>query len=243
MFETIATLRQEGRTIVYISHILGDVKAISDDIAVLRDGRLVDHGAASDFPIPRMIKSMIGRDLGGQFPPRSNAPGAELILSARALCEPGVLENVSIDVREGEVLGLFGLMGAGRSELARILFGLDPHASGDILVNGEALAGGPRSRIAAGIAFVTENRREEGLMLDASIADNLALVSIDRFGRKPFALVDLDDLSSRDRSDEIGAVDQVGRYRDAIRENPFRRQSAESRHRQMADAVAEAVHS
>ena len=118
--ETIATLRQEGRTIVYISHILGDVKAISDDIAVLRDGRLVDHGKAGDFPISRMIKSMIGRDLGGQFPPRSNTPGAELILSARALSQPGVLENVSIDVREGEVLGLFGLMGAGRSELARV---------------------------------------------------------------------------------------------------------------------------
>ncbi|SDB37324.1 sugar ABC transporter ATP-binding protein [Bauldia litoralis] len=197
LFETIATLREEGRTIVYISHILGDVQSISDGIAVLRDGRLVDHGAAADFPVSRMIKSMIGRDLGGLFPPRSNQPDSDLILSARSIGQPGVLEKASIDVRKGEVLGLFGLMGAGRSELARVLFGLDPHATGDILLNGQPLTGGPRNRIAAGMAFVTENRREEGLMLDASIADNLALVSIDRFGRKPFALVDMEALSTR----------------------------------------------
>ncbi len=195
LFDTIATLRKEGRSIVYISHILGDVQKLSDDIAVLRDGELVDQGPAADFTIARMIRSMIGRDLGGQFPPRSDTSEAGTMLSARSLSQPGVLEYVSLDVHRGEVVGLFGLMGAGRSELARVIFGLDPHETGSIELDGKPLTGGPRERIAQGLAFVTENRREEGLMLEAPIADNLALVSIDRFGMKPLMLVDRDTLA------------------------------------------------
>ncbi|MCU0910239.1 MAG: sugar ABC transporter ATP-binding protein, partial [Rhodobacteraceae bacterium] len=165
LFETIAALRSEGRTIVYISHILGDVQRLSDDIAVLRDGRLVDRGPAAEFPVARMIRSMIGRDLGGFFPPRSAPPRARPVLEVTGVSQPGVVEGVSLAVREGEVLGLFGLMGSGRSELARILFGLDPYAAGRIALDGRVLTGGPQQRIAAGMAFVTENRREEGLML------------------------------------------------------------------------------
>ena len=118
-------------------------------------------------------------------------------MSVTAVSQPGVLEDVSLQLMQGEVVGLFGLMGAGRSELARVVFGLDPYARGEIQLDGRMLEGGPRERIEAGIAFVTENRREEGLMLDAPIADNLALVSIDRFGRKPFKLVDREALAEQ----------------------------------------------
>ncbi len=190
LFDTIAALRAEGRTIIYISHILGDVQRLADDIAVLRDGRLVDSGPAAGFAVPRMIRSMIGRDLGGLFPPRTGTPGDRPVLQAQGLTQPGVIENVSLTVHAGEVVGLFGLMGAGRSELARILFGLDPAATGSIALNGAPVPRGTAARIAAGMAFVTENRREEGLMMEAAVADNLALVSVRDFGRGPLALID-----------------------------------------------------
>ncbi len=190
LFETIGRLRAEGRTIIYISHILGDVQALADDIAVLRDGTLVDHGPAGEFDIARMIRSMIGRDLAGLYPPRSSALEGGRVLEAEGLSQPGVLHDVSISVGQGEIVGLFGLMGAGRTELARILFGLDPVAGGRIVLAGQGVPTGVRGRIAAGMAFVTENRREEGLMMDAPIADNLALAAIRSFARPPLFLID-----------------------------------------------------
>ena len=196
LFDTIAALKAEGRTIIYISHILGDVLRLADDIGVLRDGRLVDSGPVGAFSVPRMIRSMIGRDLGGLFPPRTGTPGSQPVLEAHSLTQPGVLQDVSLSVRAGEVVGLFGLMGAGRSELARILFGLDPVASGTITLNGAPAPAGIAARIAAGMAFVTENRREEGLMLEAPIADNLALVSLRGFGRGPLAVIDTEAVTA-----------------------------------------------
>ncbi len=142
------------------------------------------------FDIPRMIRSMIGRDLAGMYPPRSAAPTERVVFAAEGLSQPGVIENVSFEIRAGEILGLFGLMGSGRSELARMIFGLDPLARGAMTLGGAALAGGPGARIAAGLAFVTENRRDEGLMLEAPVADNLSLVAVREFGRPPFALLD-----------------------------------------------------
>ncbi len=195
LFEVIGRLRDSGKTIIYISHVLADVSRISDDIVVLRNGRLVDQGPAASFDVPRMIRAMIGRDLSGLFPERTAQRSDEVVLSASAISEPGLLENVSLDVHRGEILGIFGLMGSGRTELARILFGLDPMTSGEVSLSGVPLVGGPRRRIEAGMAFVTEDRREEGLMMDAPIAENLGLVSIGRFGRTPVAFVDRDALA------------------------------------------------
>ncbi len=197
LFDTIATLKAEARTIIYISHILGDVLRLADDIGVLRDGRLVDSGLVGEFSVPRMIRSMIGRDLSGLFPPRANQPAEHAVLQADRLTQPGVLQDVSLSVHAGEVVGLFGLMGAGRSELARILFGLDPVASGSVNLNGSPAPAGIAARIAAGMAFVTENRRDEGLMMEAPIADNLALVCLRAFGRGPLAVMDTRAVASR----------------------------------------------
>jgi ribose transport system ATP-binding protein len=201
LFETIASLRKDGATIIYISHILGDVQKLADHVVVMRDGRLVEAGKTVDFPVKRMIGSMIGRDLAGMYPPRSKPAGNKPMLEVENLSQPGVVEAVSLRANCGEVVGLFGLMGAGRSELARIIFGLDPHTSGTIKLNGTVLNGGPRERIAQGMAFVTENRREEGLMLDQSIEDNLALVSIEKFGATLTGMVDVNHLSKR--ADEL----------------------------------------
>ena len=189
LFEVIGRLKRDGRTVIYISHILGDVARLCDCIAVLRDGRLVDEGLAASFGVGRMIRSMIGRDLAGLFPKRTSLPG-EVVFTAEGLGQPGVIENVSFAIRAGEILGLFGLMGSGRSELARIMFGLDPADRGRLKLGGQALEGGPAARIAAGVALVTENRREEGLLMEAAVAENLSLVAVRRFGRGALGLVD-----------------------------------------------------
>jgi ribose transport system ATP-binding protein len=199
LFEVIGRLRAEGRTVIYISHVLGDVAKICNHVAVLRDGLLVDHGPVSRFDVPAMIRAMIGRELSGLFPPRTCRPGNAVGLSVRGVSQPGVVEDVSLDVRRGEILGLFGLMGSGRSELARILFGLDPVASGQVELSGRRLTGGPRERIAEGLAFVTEDRRAEGLLMEAPIRDNLALVSIRRFGTPPLAAIDTEALEEETR--------------------------------------------
>ncbi len=190
LFEVIARLKAEGRTVIYVSHILADVAHQCDSVTVLRDGRLVDAGPMRDFDTGRMIRSMIGRDLTGMFPPRTAVPGAAAVFEAEGLGQPGVIEAVSFAVREGETLGLFGLMGSGRSELARAIFGLDPLACGAMRLGGRALVGGPGARIAAGLAFVTENRREEGLLMEAPVAENLSLVAVRTFGRGPLAVLD-----------------------------------------------------
>ena len=199
LFEVIGRLKAQGKTIIYISHVLGDVARLCDAIAVLRDGRLVDHGTAEAFDIPRMIRAMIGRELAGLFPERTCRPAQDVSLAIRGLGQPGVLENVSLELHRGEILGLFGLMGSGRTELARVLFGLDPAATGSITLCGSPLSGGPRERIAAGLSFVTEDRRAEGLMMESPIEDNLALVSIARFGRPPAALIDGETLADEAR--------------------------------------------
>lgn len=205
LFDVIGRLKSEGRTVIYISHVLGDVERLCDRVAVLRDGRLVDHGPVSRFDVPAMIRAMIGRELSGLFPPRTSRPGTEVGLSVRGVSQPGVVENVSFEIRRGEILGLFGLMGSGRSELARILFGLDPMASGTVEVGGRMLAGGPRRRIEEGLAFVTEDRRAEGLLMESPIRDNLALVSVERFGSPPFSAIDAEALEeeARDVADRV----------------------------------------
>ncbi|WP_421724913.1 sugar ABC transporter ATP-binding protein [Bauldia sp.] len=198
LFETIRRLQQSGKTIIYISHILGDIKALSSHIAVLRDGELVGGGPAGDFDVPAMIRLMIGRDLAGMFPERSGQPSADEVLSVDGLSQPGIVENVGMRVHRGEILGLFGLMGSGRSELARILFGIDGFETGTIRLNGEVMKSrGIGDRIARGMAFVTENRREEGLLMDSTIAENLSLVAIEDFGRGPLDLLDTTTLEQR----------------------------------------------
>ncbi|MEN0000267.1 MAG: sugar ABC transporter ATP-binding protein, partial [Pseudomonadota bacterium] len=197
LFETIERLKADGKTILYISHILNDVKRLSDTVVVLRDGQLVGQGPAEDYHVPKMITAMIGRALGGLYPERTSKPGETELFTARGLTQPGILENVSFEIRTGEILGLFGLMGSGRSEMARIVFGLDPIENGTLMLNGQRLTGGVRQRIASGVAFVTEDRRAEGLLMDAPIADNLSLVSIEEFGRTPVGLLNEPYLAQR----------------------------------------------
>ncbi len=191
LFDIITRLRQQGKAIVYISHILNDVLKLSDSIAVMRDGELVAFDAASTFDVHSMITLMVGRNFEQLFPPRTTTPEAAPMLTVEKLTEPGIVQNISLTLHKGEVLGLFGLMGSGRTELARMLFGLDPFSSGTVQVDGEAVnKPNPRRSIRSKIAFVTENRREEGLLMNINIADNIALVSLPTFSHTPAQVID-----------------------------------------------------
>ena len=179
LFELIGRLHDDGKTIIYISHILGDVMRLSDAVAVLRDGDLVAKGPVEEFTIDRMISSMVGRDIENLFPDRTAPPTDELMLEVKNLSKSGISHEIDLQLHKGEVLGLFGLMGSGRSELAEIIFGMEDFDEGEIRIDGEvAKSLSPTKNIRGGMAFVTENRREEGLMMEATVSDNLTLAAL-----------------------------------------------------------------
>lgn len=186
LFHLIDRLHDQGRTLIYISHSLEDVLRLADAIAVLRDGSLASMGPRREYSVDRMISDMVGRQIEQMYPARNSAPGKAPILEVRAVSQPGIVKDIDLTLYEGEVLGVFGLMGSGRSELARIVFGLDPCRTGHIRVQCRDLGkSSPAGSIRNSVAFVTENRRQEGLLMDASVAENLDLVSLDRFANYP----------------------------------------------------------
>ena len=178
LFALIDQLRHRGLSLIYISHNLDDVLRLCDDLVILRDGEVVGRGPRAEFTLDRLVSLMVGRSITQLFPPRATVPGQAALLEVRGLSQPGMVRDVSFTLHDGEVLGLSGLMGSGRSELARILFGLDPFARGEVLLKGHPIQPAPRRNIQRGLAFLTENRREEGLCLEAAIAENIALVTL-----------------------------------------------------------------
>ena len=181
LFSIIKKLKENGKSIIYISHILEDVLNLADKIVVLRDGKVTDCAEKSAYTVERMISAMVGRKIEQLYPAALPVPQEQTLLEVKNLSQPGIVKDISFRVNRGEIVGIYGLMGSGRSELANIIFGLEPYEAGEIILKGEALQKqDPISRIKRGMAFVTENRREEGLMMDFSIYNNINLVSLDR---------------------------------------------------------------
>ena len=198
LFELIHRKRDEGTSFVYISHILGDVKRLCDQIAVLRDGALVDVRRAADLPVDEMISAMVGRPLEQLYPTRAGRAGEEPVLEVSSLSAVGLVDDASVTVSAGEVVGIFGLMGSGRTELARVVYGLEKADAGTVKVAGKDVTHfSPRRRIAAGLAFVTEDRRGEGLLMDSSVQTNAALPSLSRWVRNVLAPLPTRAISQR----------------------------------------------
>ena len=178
LFALVRRLRDRGVTVVYISHFLEEIQQIADRFTVLRDGRSVGGGRSADFAVGRIVEMMVGRSLGEQYPTTPHEIGAP-ILDLTDLSGDELPRGVDLTLRRGEILGLAGVVGAGRTELLRTIFGLEPVRRGLIVVrtaSGAARAGGsswPRQRIAQGLGMLSEDRKEEGLTLDQSIEDNL----------------------------------------------------------------------
>lgn len=172
LFDVIRRLKQAGLGIVYISHFLEEVRTICDDYAVLRDGRSVGAGELTNVTEDQIVALMVGRTVNELFPQVPHTPG-EPILELTSLTGRKAPRDASLTLHRGEILGLAGLVGAGRTELVRCLFGLDTVKTGSITVQGQTPGHGPSGRIAVGMGMVSEDRKQEGLAQTRSLADNL----------------------------------------------------------------------
>jgi len=179
LFRVIRELKGHGVGIIYISHRLEELPGVADRVTALRDGALVGTRAMGEVDRAALIRMMVGRDLSSVFPKVAVGPGA-VVLEAKGLsCRASGVRDASFHVREGEMLGLAGLIGAGRTELARVLFGLTPADSGQIVLDGEPIAiDSPARAVEAGIAYVPEDRRRHGVILEMSVANNATLATL-----------------------------------------------------------------
>jgi rhamnose transport system ATP-binding protein len=177
LFELVRQLRARGTTIVYVSHLLTEVLELADMVTVLRDGRLVHTSPAAGETPDRLVSAMLGRTIDLTFPDKAFPPGdAPVVLSVRDLSRPPAVRDVSFEIRAGEILGLAGLIGSGRSEVARAIFGADRLKDGVVEIDGAAArVRSPRQAIRKGIVMLPEDRKSQGLLMLRSIVDNVTL--------------------------------------------------------------------
>lgn len=184
LFEVINALRKEGVSIVYISHRMEEIFTVCDRITVMRDGKTVDTKTISETNFDEVVRKMVGRELTDRYPERNPNIG-ETVLEVKNATIQGVFDSVNFSVKSGEIVGVAGLMGAGRTEIMRALFGLDKLDSGEIWVGGrKASVKNPYEAVKLGIGFITEDRKNEGLVLDFSIRENMALPNLTSFSKK-----------------------------------------------------------
>jgi rhamnose transport system ATP-binding protein len=183
LFGIVETLRARGNAVLFVSHRLEEIFSICQRVTVMRDGRHVLTKPIEELTTQSIIRAMVGRDMDALFPKTPTEPGA-VALKVDRLTREGVFTDVSFEVRRGEIVALAGLVGAGRSEVARAVFGIDRSDAGSVEIDGRRLPkGSPTASMAAGIGLVPEDRRQQGLVMDFSIERNIALASLDHVRR------------------------------------------------------------
>ena len=188
LFALVERLKAHGISIIYISHRMDEVYRIADRITILRDGAWLFTEPLAALTPARIVEGIVGKKIEGEmsYLDRGHSPEGEVLLEARALHAGPRVRDVSFTLRAGEILGLAGLMGSGRTELARVLFGIDRLASGQILIRGrEVSLSNAKQAMAAGLALIPEDRRDQGLVLDHSVRDNLLLPLLAKIGQGP----------------------------------------------------------
>jgi ribose transport system ATP-binding protein len=184
LFKVIDGLRNQGVGIVYISHRMEEIFRMCDRITVLRDGQSIGTKEIKETDFEEIVKMMVGRELGERFPSRTGTPGNERIRIENMTAE-GAFKDISFSVKSGEILGVAGLMGAGRTEIMEAIFGKRPIKAGSVFLDGKKVKiKRPYDAIKAGIGFITEDRKDEGLVLGLSVRENLVLTNLKRFSRK-----------------------------------------------------------
>jgi len=181
LFEVIFRLKAEQKGIIYISHKMDEIFRVSDDITVYRDGTHIGSAPARELDKDKLITMMVGKELSEVFPQKKEPEQSEVVLSVRGLKQKGRLHDISFDLKKGEVLGISGLMGSGRSETVEAIFGMSAIDEGEIFVEGKKVKiGSPIDAIKLGMAFVTEDRKQQGLFLNRSVKENISISSLDQ---------------------------------------------------------------
>lgn len=184
LFDVMRKLKNKGVSIIYISHRMEEVFANCDTITVMRDGQTISSRPTEETNMDQIVGDMVGRVMSEYYPARTNVPGDE-VFRVEGFTQPGVFQDISFNLRKGEILGVAGLMGAGRTEIMRAIFGVDPHESGKLYFEGKEIhIKNPGDAIRQGFGFITENRKTEGLILDFSIERNIALPSEERLAKR-----------------------------------------------------------
>jgi ribose transport system ATP-binding protein len=190
LFKVIRDLKAAGVGIVYISHRLDEMAEIVDRVTVLRDGRYIATDDFAATTVDAIVARMVGRSLEDKFPDRTSTPSDDIIFKAEGLTRAGLFRDVSFTLRRGEILGFAGLMGAGRTEVARAIFGADPLDTGTVTLHGETLSiSSPRDAISAGIAYLSEDRKAQGLAVKMPVDANMTLANMDEVSNG-FGLID-----------------------------------------------------
>ena len=185
LFALVEKLKADGVGIVYISHRMDEIKRIADRVTVLRDGAYIDTVDAADTPLPKIIQLMVGREVTQETPDIPNTAENPVALEVRNLTRGKDVQNVSFDVRKGEILGFAGLMGAGRTETARLIFGADTRDSGEILIAGQSVnVRSPADAVACGVGYLSEDRKHFGLAVDMTVRANIAMTNLSKFTNK-----------------------------------------------------------
>jgi ABC-type sugar transport system ATPase subunit len=184
--EIVRGLAAGGRTVIFVSHLLNEVLELADTVTILRDGQVVRTGPAAAETEDTLVAAMLGRSVGRTYPPKNPPPtDAPLALTVRNLTAAGV-DGASLDIRAGEIVGLAGLVGAGRSELARAIFGAVPATASELTAGATPLPGKPLGSIRAKVTMIPESRKDDGLMLRRPVRENVSLASLPRLGRFGF---------------------------------------------------------
>ncbi|MFN8006249.1 MAG: sugar ABC transporter ATP-binding protein [Terriglobia bacterium] len=219
LFRLITRLKQQGVAVIYISHRLEEIDQICDRVTIMRDGKTIHTAPTNQISTDEMIRLMVGREIEQFFPSAQLSPGDE-ILRLDGISKKGKLQDIHLSLRKGEIVGLTGLVGAGRSELARIIFGADQPDGGQIYFEGQPVRwSSPREAIDAGIGFLTEDRKSEGLVLNRTVRENTTLAKLSRMVRrgclnlreeKMFVQEYIKDLSMKSHSTEQIVKDLSG---------------------------------
>ncbi|MDQ6422451.1 sugar ABC transporter ATP-binding protein [Paenibacillus sp. LHD-117] len=184
LFAAIGKLRDRGVGIVYISHRMAELKRISDRITVMRDGCFIDTVPTPDANVDQIIKLMVGREVYHTSKPEERSKHAEVVLEVKGLNRGKAIKDVSFQLRKGEILGMAGLIGSGRTEVARAIFGADRVDSGEVYVHGAKVdMSGPHHAVRSGVGYLSEDRKRYGCLLDMDVKTNVALASYERFSR------------------------------------------------------------
>jgi len=204
LFSVILGLHRQGVSVIYISHFLEECRQVADRFTVLKDGETVGTGPMEGTSLDSLVTLMTGREVRDLYPRPAHSPGAA-VLEVRSAASAPRLRRASLGLRSGEILGIAGLIGAGRTDLVRALFGLSHLDSGEVcVVGGPPGAATPRRRWRQGLGFLSENRKEEGLMLSRSLADNMTLTKAGTFGRFGWISASRQRAAARRWIDELG---------------------------------------